>query len=39
MAADLSCFVNDLRTLALTKLADAPVRATVIAGRVAWEAT
>ena len=37
MAADLSCFVDDLRRLPLAALADAPVRATVIAGRVAWE--
>jgi len=38
MAADLSCFVADLRDLAPAAVADAKVRATVIAGRVAWEA-
>lgn len=38
MAADLSCFRNDLRLLPLTELSGAPVRATVIGGRVAWEA-
>ncbi len=38
MAADLSCFKNDLRLLPLAELASAPVRATVIGGRVAWEA-
>jgi predicted amidohydrolase YtcJ len=38
MAADLSCFLNDLRLLPLAELASAPVRATVIGGRVAWEA-
>jgi len=38
MAADLSCFTDDLRLLPLPTLASAPVRATVIAGRVAWEA-
>jgi hypothetical protein len=39
LAADLSCFTDDLRLLPLAALAEAPVRATVIAGRVVWEAT
>jgi len=37
MAADLTCFRDDLRELAPLALRDAPVLATVIAGRVAWE--
>ena len=38
MAADLSCFHDDLRMQPSAALGAASVRATVIAGRVAWEA-
>lgn len=37
MAADLTCFRDDLRELAPLAVRDAPVLATVIAGRVVWE--
>ncbi len=37
MAADLTCFRDDLRTRAPTKVRDAEILATVVAGRVEWE--
>jgi predicted amidohydrolase YtcJ len=37
MAADLTCFRDDLRELPTPAIRDAPVRATVVGGRVAWE--
>ena len=38
MAADLTCFRDDLRVTPLAALREASVRATVIAGRIVWEA-
>jgi len=37
MAADITCFRDDLRELPPLALRDAPVLATVVGGRVAWE--
>ena len=37
MAADLTCFRDDLRTRPPPTLRDAPVQATVIGGAVVWE--
>jgi predicted amidohydrolase YtcJ len=37
MAADLTCFRDDLRELSPLALRDAPVLATVIGGQVVWE--
>lgn len=37
MAADLTCFHDDLRELPTPAIRDAPVRATVVGGRVVWE--
>ena len=37
MAADLTCFRDDLRELPPLALRDAPILATVVGGRVVWE--